>query len=157
VLLHLIAYTLSNLGAFAVVIALSDRNGSYAIEDYAGLGQRTPALALTLMICLLSLVGIPPTVGFVGKLYLFSAAVEEGLLWLAVIGAVNSVISMACYWKIIRAMYIVSPPAQIGERSITSPTPMIGAGIATMGILTIPIFAHPLLTLLQDAAQTLFR
>lgn len=158
-LLYLSAYALGSLGAFAAIGALSDHTASYAIEieDYAGLGKQAPALALALMICLLSLVGIPPTAGFMGKLYLFSAAVEEGLLWLAIIGAVNSVISMACYWKIIRAIYVASPVKQKCIPSTTPSTLVIAVGMATMGILTMPVIAHPLLELLEIAAQALFR
>jgi len=86
---------LTNLGAFAAVIAFCNQIGSDAIEDYAGLSKRAPALAVVLTTCLLSLGGILPTAGFIGKLYLFSAAIEEKMLWLAVVGTINSVISLS--------------------------------------------------------------
>jgi len=155
-LLYLTGYALSNLGAFAAIIAFSNQTGSDAIEDYAGLGKRAPALALALMICLLSLGGIPPTAGFIGKLYLFSAAIEKGLLWLAAVGVINSVISMACYWKVIRAMYILPARAEgLGE-----PHPhynlAVAMGVTVAGVLVVGTFPGPLLALLQAAAQTFF-
>jgi NADH-quinone oxidoreductase subunit N len=154
-LFYLIAYALSNLGAFAAVIAFSDQTGSDAIEDYAGLSKRAPALALVLIVSLISLVGIPPTAGFVGKLYLFSAAIEKGLLWLAVIGVINSVISLACYWKIIRAMYLFPVTAETDERLTTSPALAIALGLTVLGVFAVAIFANPLLALLQAAARAL--
>jgi len=154
VLLHLTAYTLTNLGAFAAVIAFSNQTGSDAIEDYAGLSKRAPSLALVLIVCLLSLGGIPPTAGFIGKLYLFSAAIEEGLLWLAVLGAINSVISFSYYWKIIRAMYIV--PAQTEEPLRISSSLAVALGVTVAGVLIVGTFPSPLLALLQAAAHTFF-
>jgi NADH-quinone oxidoreductase subunit N len=154
VLLYLLAYAVTNLGAFAVVIAFSNHTGSDAIEDYAGLSRRAPSLALLLLICLLSLGGIPPTAGFVGKLYLFSAVLEKGLLGLAVIGVINSVISLSYYWKVIRAMYLV--PAKTEERLTPSPTLAVALGVALVGVFFVGLFPAPLLNLLQVAAQTFF-
>lgn len=150
VLLYLVAYAAANLGAFTVVIALSCDE----IEDYAGLHKRAPGLALVMIVCLLSLAGIPPTAGFVAKLYLFSAALKEGLLWLVALGVINSVVSISYYWKIIHAMYIV--PAKTEERLATSPALMAALGVAVVGVFGVGLFANPLLGLLQVAAQTFF-
>lgn len=152
VLLYLAAYALTNLGAFAVIIAFSNQTGSDDIEDYAGLGQRSPGLALIMMVCLLSLGGIPPTAGFIGKLWLFSAAIDKGLYLLAVVGVLNSVISLAYYWKIMRAMYFT--PAQTDEHVSTSPALAVALGVAVVGVFAVGIFPGPLLGLLQMAAQT---
>lgn len=154
VLLYLLAYAVTNLGAFAVVIAFSNQTGSDDIEDYAGLSKRAPVLALTMIICLLSLAGIPPTAGFLGKFYIFSAALEKGLLWLALVGVLNSVISLAYYWKIMRAMYIT--PAQTDEVITASPTLKAALGVALTGVLAIVPFASPVLSLFEAAARTLF-
>ena len=154
VLLYLAAYALTNLGAFAVIIAFSNKTGSDDIEDYAGLSQRAPGLALIMIICLLSLGGIPPTAGFVGKLWLFSAAIEKGLIQLAAIGVINSVISLAYYWKIMRAMYFT--PAQTDEHISTSPALAVALGVAVVGVFVVGLFPAPLLGLLQTAAQTFF-
>jgi proton-translocating NADH-quinone oxidoreductase chain N len=154
VLLYLTAYVLTNLGAFAAVVAFSNRTGSDAIEDYAGLSTRAPAVALVLIICLLSLAGIPPTAGFVGKLWLFSAAIEDGLIWLAVVGVINSVISLSYYWKVIRAVYLV--PAQTEERLTTPSTLAVALGVTVAGVLIVGAFPGPLLSLIQAAAVTFF-
>jgi len=150
VLLYLITYVATNLGVFAAVIAFSNQTGSDEIEDYAGLGKRAPLLAMGLFICLLSLVGIPLTAGFVGKGYLFLAAIEEGLLWMLVIGAVNHVISLAYCWKVIRAMYLV--PAQEEEPISTSPMLAVSLGITVAGVLFIGVFPGSFIALVQAAA-----
>ena len=154
VLLYLAAYVLANLGAFAAVAALSNQTRSDVIGDYAGLSKRAPALALALTVCMLSLGGIPPTAGFAGKLCLFSAAIEKGLLWLAVVGAINGVISLACYWKIIRAVYIA--PVQTEKRLTISPALAVALGVTVAGVLVVGVLSGPLLALLQVAAQTFF-
>jgi len=98
----------TNLGVFAVVILVGNQQGSYEIGDFAGLHKRAPLAAFVLALGMISLAGIPPTAGFVGKLWLFSAAIEADLLWLAVLGVLNSVISLGYYWKLIRAAYLQS-------------------------------------------------
>jgi NADH-quinone oxidoreductase subunit N len=162
-LLYLTAYVLSNLGVFAAIIAFSNQAGSddvEMIEDYAGLSKRAPALALALIICLLSLGGIPPLAGFTGKLYLFSVAIEEGLLWLAVVGVINSVISLACYWKVIRAMYIhiyvdIAPP-QEPEALPVGGTLAVALGLIIIGVFVLGLCPTPLLELLQNGAAVFF-
>jgi NADH-quinone oxidoreductase subunit N len=155
-LLYLIAYVLSNLGVFATVSIITNQTGSDAIHDYAGLHEQAPATALVLTICLLSLGGVPPTAGFIAKLFLFSAAIEKGLLWLAVIGVVNSVISLACYWKVIRALYLSPTLAQANEPMTPPLTLAIASGVAVTGVLGMAILTNLLLELLRIGAQTLF-
>jgi NADH-quinone oxidoreductase subunit N len=108
VLFYLLAYGLTNLGAFGVVMALG-RAGqpNERLEDYAGVGAAHPLLAVAMTVCMLSLTGVPPLAGFAGKFYLFSAAVEGGFVGLAVIGVVNSLISVYYYFGVIRQMYMV--------------------------------------------------
>jgi NADH-quinone oxidoreductase subunit N len=155
VLMYLAAYALTNLGAFAAVIAFSNQTGSDMIEDYAGLNKRAPFVAAVLLVCLLSLGGIPPTAGFVGKLYVFSAAIERpDLIWLATLGVINSVISLSYYWKVIRAMYI--EPAQSEEQLVVSPSLGVALGATLAGVFLLGIFPGTLLELLQLAAQTFF-
>ncbi len=100
-----------NIGAFAIVTALSDSGNSDTLEDYNGLAKRSPFLALTMFIFLIALAGLPPTAGFWGKALIFWAAIEGGLWWLAVIGLINTVISIYYYINIARHMYIVEPAA----------------------------------------------
>jgi proton-translocating NADH-quinone oxidoreductase chain N len=154
VFLYLAAYVLTNLGAFAAVITFSNQTGSYTIDDYAGLSQRAPAVALVLIVCLLSLTGIPPTAGFIGKLWLFSAAIEGGLTWLAVIGVINGVISLSYYWKIMRAIYFAEPSSE--EPLPTSAALNVALGVAIAGVLLIGVFPAPVLSFIEAAAQAFF-
>jgi len=154
VLLYLAAYLFANLGVFAAVIAFSNQTGSDSVEDYAGLSKRAPAVALVMIVCLLSLTGIPPTAGFVGKLWLFSAAIERGLVWLAVVGVLNGVISLGYYWTIMRAMYFA--PAEDDERLITSPAVGVALGVGLVGVLVVGVFPNVLVPLIETAAQTFF-
>lgn len=107
VLFYLAAYSVMNMGAFAVVCLFEAReNSALLVDDLKGLSKRNPLLALCLTICLLSLAGIPPTVGFFGKFYLFSSAVKEGLIWLVVWGVINSVVSVYYYLRPVVNMYM---------------------------------------------------
>jgi NADH-quinone oxidoreductase subunit N len=112
VFIYLLTYIIMNLGAFTVVIAVSNRIKSDEIKDYAGLSLNSPYLALLFTIFLLSLTGLPPLAGFIGKFYIFSAAIKEGFIYLTVAGVINSVIAAYYYFNIIRIMYLV-PPSQI--------------------------------------------
>lgn len=102
-LLALTAYALTEMGVFAVITVMSDRAGAEKIDDYRGLHHRGPLLCGVLLISLLSFFGMPGTGGFMGKLWLLTASLEAGRLSLLVMLALNSVISLATYWKIIRA------------------------------------------------------
>lgn len=109
ILLYLIAYLFTNLGAFAIVIAVEKEINSDEIIDFSGLSQRSPFLSFSLTIFLLSLLGIPPLVGFLGKFYLFASAIEAGWYLLAIIGIVNSIISAYYYLNVVRVMYFLPP------------------------------------------------
>jgi NADH-quinone oxidoreductase subunit N len=106
-LFYLAVYAFMNLGAFGVVIALGRRGApNEDLADFAGVGFRHPVLGLSMTVFMLSLAGIPPTAGFAGKFYLFSAAIEAGYVGLAVIGVLNSVISVYYYLGVIVQMYM---------------------------------------------------
>ncbi len=124
---YLGTYYLATLGAFACVMALANRFGAEDLEDYQGLGWSAPFTAALFVLFLVSLTGLPPTAGFVGKLMLFSASLDVGLYWLAVVGALNAVVSLFYYFKIARAMYLR------GDSDFVAGTP-------TRGIL--PFLAH---------------
>jgi NADH-quinone oxidoreductase subunit N len=118
VLFYLIGYTLMTLGAFAVVIAIGRRGEpNENLDDYAGVGFRSPFLGAAMVIFMLSLAGIPPLVGFVGKFYIFSAAVKSGYIGLAVIGVLNSVISVYYYVGVLVRMYMTE-----GAPEVVQPT-----------------------------------
>jgi len=112
ILFYLLVYALMNLGAFLVVIALNNRLSSENIDDYAGLGYREPLLAGAMTLFLFSLTGLPPTAGFIGKFYLFAAAGDAGLWWLAIAGVLNSVVSLYYYMRIAKAMYFEGQDAK---------------------------------------------
>ena len=94
-------YAFTNLGAFVAIIAISNRIHSDEIADYAGMWKRSPFLAFALAVCLVSLTGIPPTAGFFAKLYIFNAAVQADLVWLVIIGVLESVISAYYYLRVV--------------------------------------------------------
>ena len=112
VLYYLLAYTVSTVGAFGALI-LSGSFGREAVsyEDLAGLGKRHPAAAFAFALFLLSLAGIPPTAGFFGKWYIFKAAMDGGLYWLAILAFVNSVIGAYYYLRVLVYMYMREPTA----------------------------------------------
>jgi NADH-quinone oxidoreductase subunit N len=105
VIYYSIAYAFANIGVFALVIYWSLLFESEDIESFAGLSARSPALAAALSVFFLSLIGIPPLAGFVGKFLVFKAAIGAGYLWLAVLGVLNSVVSVYYYLNIVRLIY----------------------------------------------------
>ncbi|MBK6900404.1 MAG: NADH-quinone oxidoreductase subunit N [bacterium] len=111
ILFYLLVYALMNLGAFLFVVALNNSLKSEHIDDYAGLGFRSPWAAAMMVVFLFSLTGLPPTAGFIGKFYLFAAVMQEGWYWLAIVGVLNSVVSLFYYMKIARTMYFTKAPA----------------------------------------------
>jgi NADH-quinone oxidoreductase subunit N len=154
VLIYLMAYLVTNLGAFAVVIAIENRSGRVEIKDYAGLVRRAPGLAAVLFIFLLSLAGIPPTAGFVGKLFVFGAAVRAQMLLLAVIGALNAVVSAFYYLNIVRYMFFV--PAEPDSESIEVGRPLQGALVVTGGLtLLLGLVPGPLIDWASQSVQIL--
>jgi NADH-quinone oxidoreductase subunit N len=121
VLFYLVVYSVATVGAFGVILLL-EREGVEAVdlEGYGGLGARHPLLALALTICLLSLIGMPPTAGFVGKFYLFSAAIRGDFVWLAVIAVLNSVVAAYYYLRLIVFMYMRDPEGPETRVALTS-------------------------------------
>jgi NADH-quinone oxidoreductase subunit N len=143
ILFYLLAYLFANLGAFAIVIAVSQAIGSDEIDDYSGLGRRSPFLAFAMLIFLLSLAGVPPLAGFIGKLYIFVAAIKEGLYTLIAVGLINIVISLYYYLIVVKKMYITEPhdPSPV---SISGPMKaVVYVGLA--GTLAIGIYPQPVI------------
>lgn len=103
---YMFMYTFTNILAFGVVVLFSEATGSETIADLAGLNRRNPWLALTMTIALLSLAGIPPAAGFFGKFFLFNAAVEANLTWLAIVGVLNAIVALYYYLVVIKVMYV---------------------------------------------------
>lgn len=138
VLFYMAAYLFMTLGAFAVISAISVSGQGDMIADYSGLGTRAPVLAVLLTLFLASLLGIPATAGFMGKIGLIGAAVHGGMVWLAVGIAVNSAISVAYYWMVARTMWVDPQPETVAP--IRHSTELgIALGVTTVGTLALGI------------------
>ena len=150
-LFYLFAYTFMNIGAFAVVIALSKKGEeNLEISGYAGVGFRHPALGLAMTLFMISLAGLPPTAGFFGKFYIFSGAVEAGLISLAIIGVLNSLISVYFYLSVVVSMYMRDP---VGEAHGLTLSPLARAALVVTSIATLYIGLAPS-RFLQMARET---
>jgi NADH-quinone oxidoreductase subunit N len=143
ILFYLLTYLFANLGAFAIVIAVSQAIGSDEIEDYSGLGRRSPFLAFAMLLFLLSLAGVPPLAGFIGKLYIFIAAIKEGLYTLITVGLINIVISLYYYLIVVKKMYITEPhdPSPV---SISGPMKVV-VYVGLAGTLAIGVYPQPVI------------
>ncbi len=138
---YLASYAAMNLGAFAVISHLGGSGERYVtLEDYSGLGERSPLMAATLTIFLLSLIGIPITGGFFAKFYVFSAALQANLVWLVIIGVLNSAVAAYYYLRVIIVMYMREPR---GEVPVT-PVPLaLGTALAISLVATIYLGVLP--------------
>ena len=161
-LFYLAAYAAMTLAAFFAAMILAERVGGERIEDLAGAGRRFPFPALVLAVALIGLVGLPPTAGFMGKLFLFNAAVNAGLVWLAALGAVNSAVSAYYYVGVIRTMHLRDAPASAapsGDESAPR-TPLaagVAMGVAAAAIVVLGVWPGGLLDAARAAAESLLR
>lgn len=153
VLFYLAAYAVTNLAAFFAVMAIANRTGSEQIDDFAGMARRSPFLAGVLALSMISLIGIPPTAGFMGKLYLFNAAVSSDLVWLAVVGVLNSVVSAYYYLRVIKTMFLA--PAESEERISYSSPVFVAVAVSAIGILLIGVLPGPLFEITESAVRTI--
>jgi NADH-quinone oxidoreductase subunit N len=141
ILYYLMAYTLMNIGAFAFVIYFERGEDQFiSIDDYAGLGFAKPLLALPMALIMFSLAGIPPTAGFVGKYYLFSSAVQNGYIWLTVIGVLNSLLSVYYYLRVVVVMFMKPMEKERIIQVAYRPALIITLLITGYGILHLGIF-----------------
>jgi NADH-quinone oxidoreductase subunit N len=156
VLYYLLAYALMSLGAFTVLLGVARREEQgYAFDDYAGLGSTNPFLAAVMALFMLALAGFPPTAGFAGKFYIFSAAVQSGHYVLALIGVLTSVISVVYYIRVIMLMYMQEPP-QGAQMAPVSPTALAVLGITAVGIVYMGVFPGGIMRLAERSVQMLF-
>jgi NADH-quinone oxidoreductase subunit N len=141
ILYYLLAYTLMNMGAFGVVILVARKKDSYLnIYDYSGLAYQHPGLAAAMAVFMFALAGMPPTAGFVGKFYIFSAAIQAGYIWLAILGVMNSLISVYYYLRITVLMYMQPAEAELGPIAFT---PGVTACVALTAIATVLVGIFP--------------
>jgi NADH-quinone oxidoreductase subunit N len=136
-LLYLFVYLFSNLGAFAIVIAMERQyDQGVLLEDYKGLWGRHPLMSLAMALFMLSLAGIPPTAGFIGKFYVFRAAIDAGLVWLAIVGVVTAVISTFYYLRVVYLMFMFEGKAEM----LVKPALATAVALMAVAILLIGLF-----------------
>ena len=152
-LFYLVAYAVTNFGAWAVVIALEKAEGKgLDLDDYAGLGRKYPALAAAMTIFMLSLTGVPPTLGLIGKLYLFRAVIAGGFYGLAIIGVLTSLISAYYYLRVVVIMYM-----REGEPQTTrDPWLNLTWGLTALATVIVSLIPGPLFDLASQAVLKLF-
>ncbi|MGH7206564.1 MAG: NADH-quinone oxidoreductase subunit N [Nitrospiraceae bacterium] len=158
IMIYLTLYTFMTLGAFAVIGML--RKGGVEgeeIDDFAGLAKRQPLAAFLMLVFMASLAGIPPTAGFIGKFYVFMAAVEAGLAWLAAIALIFAVVSAYYYMRVVMVMYMrdPSPSSDAPPRLVTSPALSFVLACAVAGVILFGIFPNPLVSFALQSVLTL--
>ena len=152
-LFYLLAYAVTSFGAWAVVIALerADYTG-LALDDYAGLGRKHPGLAAAMAIFMLSFTGVPPTLGFVGKFYLFRTALQGGFVGLAIIGVLTSLVSAYYYLRVVVIMYMREGEPETHSELLLNLT----AGATAVATVILTFFSGPLFTWASQAVLKLF-
>ena len=151
IMFYLGCYAVMNLGAFIAIIAISNRIGSDEIADYSGMAKRSPLLAAALALCLISLTGIPPTAGFMAKLYIFNAGIDANLIWLVIVGVLNAVIAAYYYLRIVKLMYLGEP---VSEERVTSTRSLnVALAIACLGVLVLGIYPWVVLKVTETASS----
>lgn len=155
-LFYLLAYSLTNLAAFAVLIALEQYGeAGWNMSDFAGLWRRQPWLAAAMAVCMFSLAGVPPTAGFIGKFYVFTAAWQAGLEWLVILAVITSAVAAFFYLRIVVQMFMNEPARETPLFSDWGLT--LGIGAATLGILAFGIIPTPVIDLVQQSVLTFGR
>jgi NADH-quinone oxidoreductase subunit N len=153
-LIYLLIYAFMQIGAFAVVVVMrrADMVGD-EIKDLSGLFRRAPMAAVAMLLFMLSLGGIPPTAGFMGKFWIFSAAIEANYVWLAVIGVLNAVVSLYYYMRVVVQMFMKSETT--GSELVMTPAMVVTLVIAVVGTLMIGVFPRPVFEIAELSARTL--
>ena len=155
-LFYLAAYVLTNLAAFIVIEAVTNRLGTEDLYKMAGLARRSFWLSMGMLLAMLSLAGVPPLAGFFAKFYIFQAAVDAGLIWLAVIGVLNAILGLYYYLIVIRVLFVDRGEEEISAGPIAG-TLRLGLLLSSFGILFLGVFATPWYTLAEQAAQTFLK
>ncbi len=154
VLFYLFIYLFANMGVFLAIAVVSAKTGSEKIEDFAGMWKRSPLIGAALLVCLLSLAGVPPFAGFAGKWYLFSAAISKGYTWLALVGMIFSVVSLYYYLQVVRQALVVEAkdPSPI-EMGLLEKLVLV---ICILVTVTLGFWPAPVMDYARWAASTLF-
>ncbi len=155
VLFYLVVYTLMTVGAFAVVIALGRRGQpNEDLDDWAGVGLRSPFLGFAMTVFMLSLAGVPPLAGFMGKFYLFSAALEAGYVWLTVIAVLNSLVSVYYYIGVLVKMYMAEGATEV-EPATARPYLFAALLLTLVGTFVLGLFPSPWFELARRSLESL--
>lgn len=152
---YLLMYVFTNIAAFGGVVLVSNVTGAEKLEDFNGLNRRAPTLALVMLFALLSLGGIPPTAGFIGKFFLFKAAVEAGYWWLALIGILNAFVGLYYYLSVLKYMYLYRSEQE------DMPIPVsrgawVGLGVSTVFVILLGVLPNAIFEWTQQAATAFF-
>ncbi len=153
ILFYLVVYLFMNLGAFYVVVLVANGSRSEDISDFSGLGSRAPFAAVSLAIFLFALTGIPPFSGFIGKVYLFAEVINRGVYWLALVAALNSVISLYYYARIVKVMFL-EDPTQAGDLPLAF-VPRVMLAILVVPTLLLGIYWEPVLRVTEASVRIL--
>jgi len=160
ILFYLTAYALMNLGAFGVLIWIRNRRKfGYTLGEMGGLGRTMPWAAILMAVFMVSLTGIPPTIGFWGKFYLFTAVVQTDLTWLAIVAVIMSSVSAYYYLRVVWYMYFREAPegVEVEAEPASSQLGVIAAvSLAAAGVLLVGLFPGPLLTAAEGAVRLIF-
>ncbi|VAX20529.1 NADH-ubiquinone oxidoreductase chain N [hydrothermal vent metagenome] len=152
ILYYMLVYTFMNIGAFAIVTVVGRKGEEKTkFSDFTGLGYRYPLMAVALVIFLFSLAGIPPTAGFVGKFYIFMAALKQGYVYLAIIGVLNSVISIFYYLRLSVVMYMRDEPGEDLPPLVFAPSLIAAMIVAIYGSLWLGIMPAGYISFAQSA------
>jgi NADH-quinone oxidoreductase subunit N len=153
-LIYLFIYAFMQLGAFAVITMLRRRDViGDELKDLNGLYSREPFAAFAMLVFMLSLGGIPPMAGFMGKFWLFSAAIESGYVWLAVIGVLNSAVSLYYYLRVVVFMWLRNEP--VGSQPVAAPGVRVALAVALAATIVLGVYPRPLFELAEASARTL--
>ena len=157
-LVYMTIYLIMTLGTFACILQMR-RDGRYveSIADLAGLSRERPAMAMMLAVCMFSLAGIPPLAGFIGKFYVFRAAVDAGLIWFAVVGVLLSVVGAYYYLRIVKLLYFDEPAAPFDRAPSLSVSAIAGVCAVLLLFFLVPFLASPVLSTATAAAAALAR
>ena len=151
ILFYMLVYTFMNMGAFAVLVLVGKQGeNNLTLEGIAGLGYKKPVLGVVLSIFLLSLMGMPPTAGFIGKFYIFAGAIKAGYIWLAILGVLNSAVSLYYYLRVMAQMYFKDPEEDFSWVFVNVPT-AISIVISLGGVLYLGMFPNTLMQLAKLA------
>jgi len=155
VVFYLIAYLITNLAAFGIVMTFSLVVGSDEISAYSGLSRRKPWLALAMMVAFLSLAGMPPLAGFIAKLFIFAAAVKVDMVWLAFVGVLNSIVGLYYYLTVLKYVYLFRSDDESKPLDISRPY-SIALTILILGIILVGTLFGPWFNISTTIASSLF-